>query len=326
MTASIISLIPVLLVCTVAVVTKRVMEPLLAGSIVGFILLAKGGFASAWLDSLYTVLGDPSLHFIIIVTILFGIFTVLLQNSGSGKQFTKFARKYIKTQRSSLVVTWILGIIVFIDDYLNTLIVGPTMRDLTDEQGVTREALAYVLKGTSSPLAVVTPFSTWAMFLAGLLIANGMVPEGSDPTTAYLQVIPFVLYGFVAIVLVPLVIFGIVPKIGGLKKAFKRVEETGSVFPLDEIEDRKVEPVKEEEEITNVKLFDFFLPILGLVLIKIVLGGPHGTRNSGRYCYLWDSIFTKKNHETNGFFRSIYRRFPKYGFSFNSNGFRFHVS
>lgn len=274
MTFGIISLIPVLLVCTIAIITKRVMEPLLAGSVIGFMLLAKGGFAGAWLGSLYTVLADPSLHFIIIVTLLFGIFTVLLQNSGSAKQFTKFARQYIKSQKGSLVVTWILGLIVFIDDYLNTLIVGPAMRDLTDEQGVPREALAYVLKGTSSPLAVVTPFSTWAMFLAGLLIANGLVPEGADPTSAYLKVIPYVLYGFVALILVPLVIFGIVPKISGLKKAFQRVEETGSTFPLDEVKKEEAATTVDEEESDKARLFDFLLPIIGLVLIKIVAGVP----------------------------------------------------
>lgn len=274
MTFGLVSLIPVIFVCTVAVITKRVLEPLLLGSILGFIIVAKAGFASAWLDAVYTVLADPSLHFIILVTLLFAVFTVLLQSSGSAQQFTKFARRYVKSQRGGMVITWILGMIIFIDDYLNTLIVGPSVRDLTDEQGVPREALAYILKGTSSPLAVVTPFSTWAMFLAGLLIANGMVPENTDPSLAYIKAIPFVLYGFVAIVMVPLVIFGVMPKIGGLKKAFDRVKETGSTVPLNELNEPDAAEAKEEPRDTGAKLYDFFVPIAGLVIIKIFVGVP----------------------------------------------------
>lgn len=274
MTFGVISLVPVLFVCTVAILTKRVLEPLLFGSVLGFVIVAKTGFAYAWLDALYTVLADDSLHFIIIVTLLFAIFTVLLQSSGSAKQFTIFARQYIKSQRGSMVVTWILGMIVFIDDYLNTLIVGPAVRELTDEQGVPREALAYILKGTSSPLAVVTPFSTWAMFLAGLMIANGMVPENTDPSMAYVKAIPFVLYGFIAIILVPLVIFGAVPRIGGLKKAFNRIAETGSTFPLEETKPTVADQPEEATPETGARLFDFLVPIAGLVIIKIFVGVP----------------------------------------------------
>lgn len=274
MTFGAVSLIPVLTVCIVAVVTKRVMEPLLLGSVIGFVIIAKNGFADAWLGSFYTVMADDSLHFIFIVTILFAIFTVLLQNSGSANQFTIFARRYVKSQKGSMIITWILGMIVFIDDYLNTLIVGPAVKELTDEQGVPREALAYILKGTSSPLAVVTPFSTWAMFLAGLLIANGMVSGDTDPSAAYIKVIPFVLYGFVAIILVPLVIFGVVPKIGGLKAAFKRVEETGDTIPADEQKSISADESESSIPDTGAKLYDFLIPIAGLVLVKIVLGLP----------------------------------------------------
>jgi len=269
MTYGIISLIPVLTVCIVAVATKRVMEPLLAGTIIGFIILAKQNFALAWLGGLYTVLSDSSLQFVIIVPVLFGIFTILLQNSGSTHQFTVFARKYVKSQKGSLLMTWALGLVVFIDDYLNTLVVGPAMRNLTDEYGVPREALGYVLKGTSSPLAVITPFSTWAMFLAGLLIANGVAPEGTDPSALYIKVIPYVFYGFVALILVPLLIVGVIPKIGAMKTAFNRVAETGNTFPSDEV---RPESMIDAEDSGKARLYDFFVPIFALVLIKVIVG------------------------------------------------------
>jgi Na+/H+ antiporter NhaC len=268
----IISLVPILFVCVVAVLTKRVLEPLLLGGFLGFILVAKQNFLLEWLNGLYAVVGNPDVQFILIIPVLFGIFTVLLQQSGSANRFVLFAERYAKSAKSSLVASWIFGLIIFIDDYLNTMIVGPAMRKLTDRHGVPREMLGYVLKGTSSPLAVLTPFSTWAVFLSGLLMANDVVAEGIDRSVAYLSVIPYVLYGMVALILVPLVILGIVPTVGRLKAARDRARDTGRVFPE---EDPVPGGTAEDASFSaNVRLFDFFIPVIALVAVKILLAAP----------------------------------------------------
>lgn len=265
-----ISLLPITLVCVVAICSKRVLEPLLTGGIIGFILVAKGDFLNQWLNALYTVLGNPDIQFILIIPVLFGIFTVLLEQSGSASKFVDYAQRYVKSQKSSLIMTWIFGLIIFIDDYLNTMIVGPSMRNLTDKYHVPREALGYVLKGTSSPLAVLTPFSTWAVFLSGLLMANDVVTAEASRSAAYLSVIPYVLYGFVALIFVPLVIFRLVPRIGPMKKAFARAEEKGLIFP--EGEAPKTAEIVETNVVHKASLWDFLLPIAVLVAVKILAG------------------------------------------------------
>ncbi|MDR2356384.1 MAG: sodium:proton antiporter, partial [Clostridiales Family XIII bacterium] len=256
----IVSLIPILFVCVVAVLTKRVLEPLLLGGFLGFVIAAKQSFLYEWLNALYAVLANPDVQFILLIPVLFGIFTVLLQQSGSAGRFVVFAERYAKSSKSSLIATWIFGVIIFIDDYLNTMIVGPAMRKLTDSHGVPREMLGYVLKGTSSPLAVLTPFSTWAVFLSGLLTANGVTEEGLDRSLAYLGAIPYVLYGMVALALVPLVILRIVPRLGRLKAAWDRAESGGGLFPAG---DPLPEDLAEEEAFSpKTRLFDFLVPVM----------------------------------------------------------------
>jgi Na+/H+ antiporter NhaC len=265
----IFSLIPVLTVLIIALLTKKVFEPLLLGGFLGFIILAKEKVVSEWLNAIYAVLSDPTFQWIVLVTALFGAFVMLLEKSGGAAKFSSFASKYVHSRRGSLLMTWVLGLLVFIDDYLNTLAVGTAMRSITDGQKVPREMLAYVLKSTSSPLAIITPFSTWAVFMAGLLAANGLAGETGGGMGVYLKVIPFNLYGFAALFLVPLVIIGIIPVIGKMKKAYARVEETGNVFPLDE-QPEKMEDTDAAEN--GAKLYYFYLPLVILVGVAVFTG------------------------------------------------------
>jgi Na+/H+ antiporter NhaC len=264
----IVSLVPVIVVLIVALITRKVFEPLFLGSVVGFIILSKQLFVQEWLNAIYAVLADPTFGWIVMVTALFGGLVLLIEKSGGAEKFSDFASNYVKSRKGSLIMTWLLGIVVFIDDYLNTLVVGTAMRNLTDKHKVPREMLAYVLKSTSSPLAIVTPFSTWAVFMAGLIAANGINSSGTAIST-YMQVIPFNVYGFVALLLVPLVIIGIIPKLGGMKKAYERVDTTGEVFPADEKSETEVEKNNDPKA---AKLYFFFAPLLILVAVTIIFG------------------------------------------------------
>jgi len=155
-----LSLIPAAVVIITALWTRKTLEPLLLGSVVGFIIVAGKGFFPAWLDAVYATMMDATTAWVILVCGLFGSLVALLEKSGGAMGFTAIASKFIKNRKTALAGTWILGIIVFIDDYLNALAVGTAMRKITDNYKVPREFLAYIINSTGATVCVLIPFST----------------------------------------------------------------------------------------------------------------------------------------------------------------------
>ena len=263
----IISLIPVAVVIISAILTKRTTESLLFGSIAGFIALYGVKFFMPWLDAVYGVMMDSTTAWVILLFSLFGSLIALLEKSGGALGFSRFAVKITKTRKISLIVTWILGIIVFIDDYLNALAVGSVMRQVTDHYRVSREMLAYVINSTGAAVCVLIPFSTWSAFMAGQLEANNVLVNGSA-TAAYISCIPYSFYAWVSVLIVPLIILKIVPIYGGLKKAEKRALETGQVFPEgSKVQEEMGEVSAAHQE--DVKLYNFAVPMLVLAIVTI---------------------------------------------------------
>ena len=129
------------------------------------------------------------------------------------------------------LTAWVLGIFLFVDDYLNSLAVGAAMRKVTDSYKTSREMLAYVVDSTAAPISVVIPISTWAVFFGALLVDNGIAAEGEGVRT-YISSIPYMFYAWVAFLMVPLVISGRIPLIGPMRKAEARAA-SGQTVPPD---------------------------------------------------------------------------------------------
>ena len=92
--------------------------------------------------------------------------------------FTGFLRKRVHSSSGALLGMWVFGLLLFVDDYMNSLAAGTAMRELTDEHGVSREKLAYVVDATAAPVSVIIPFSTWSAFYRGLIVSSGLAAEG----------------------------------------------------------------------------------------------------------------------------------------------------
>jgi len=92
-------------------------------------------------------------------------------------------------RKTALLYTWLLGLVVFIDDYLNALAVGASMRKVTDRFRVSREMLAYVVDSTAAPICVLMPVSTWAVFYASLFVDAGFAESGQG-MALYISAIP----------------------------------------------------------------------------------------------------------------------------------------
>lgn len=89
--------------------------------------------------------------------------------------FQKLVSKFCNTERRTLLTTFVMGILIFVDDYLNVLSIGVCMKGVCDKRKIPREALAYMLDATGAPVCVLLPFSTWAVFYASLFIDQASV-------------------------------------------------------------------------------------------------------------------------------------------------------
>lgn len=271
----ILTLIPPIVIIVFALVTKRTFEALLIGAAIGFFMTDKLGVLGATLDG-FSKAGADNMWMILVFGLLGG-YTFLLQQSKGAYGFGRFVRKFANSEKKTLIVGWILGIIIFMDDYLNILTVSTSLRETCDRQKTPREMLAYVIDSTGAPVCVLIPLSTWAVFYAGVVgEESGMASYGSG-MDIYVQSLPFVLYGWVAVIVVPLVILGIIPKIFGMKKAYERVKETGRVYSeksdrynqgiteFDKLMEEK--GISEDDKVGNV--WFFIIPLAVVIAVSL---------------------------------------------------------
>ena len=263
------SLLPATFLIVYIFITKRILESLVLSCLMGLIMAAKtinvfGEFSVLLTDTML----DPDMAWLIIVCGLMGSIIALIERAGGAIAFGNWAAKHAKGEKSSLVWTWIMGIAIFLDDYLNSMAVGSCMRSLTDKFKVPREMLAYVVDSTAAPLCVLIPISTWAVFAGGLLEANGWAPEGMG-LIYFIQTIPYNFYAWVAAIMVILVIFRIIPVFGPMKKAYARVAAGGPIAP-EGSEKIDLYSGGELNFTKTPRIINLVIPIISLVVFTLI--------------------------------------------------------
>lgn len=262
-------LLPTALVFTLALWTRRPIESLLSGSLLGLLMLHGTGFVNGMAETSVAVLVDPDVAWVILVCGLMGGLIALLMRSGATSAFTVFLADRVGTEKRALLATWVLGICLFVDDYLNSLAAGAAMRDITDRCRISREKLAYVIDSTAAPVSVIVPFSTWGAFFGGLLVANGLAEEGQG-LSVYISAIPYMFYAWAAVLVVPLVIAGWIPALGSMASAEHRAKTTGVCVPPEaehiEAANQSIRP----KDGVRPRLWLFVVPMLLLVGTTIV--------------------------------------------------------
>ena len=252
-------LLPAVITVCVAVVSRRPIESLLAGILVGLLMLGPTTALDQFSNMLLEVMMSETIAWVIIVCGLMGSLIMLLLRVGSVDAFSEALAAKAKSSKSALMYTWLLGIIVFIDDYLNALAVGAAMRKVTDQFGVSREKLAYVVDSTAAPICVLVPISTWAVFYASLFQESGFAEPGQG-IDLYISAIPYMIYPIVAVLLVPLVALEVIPAFGPMKAAELRSAQSPLRQPATLTdEDNTQEPDRE------VRLYHFLLPLATLI-------------------------------------------------------------
>ncbi|SEL13710.1 transporter, NhaC family [Carnobacterium iners] len=275
------TLVPPVVAIILAFITKDVIISLFIGVFSGaFVLhLANQNFLVAFVqaflsvvDYVLTSLSDPWNAGIILQVLTIGGLIALMTKIGGAKAVAAALSNKAKGPRSAQVITWILGVLMFFDDYANSLIVGPVMRPVTDERHVSREKLAFVVDATAAPIAGIALISTWVGYEVGL-IKDGYEAIGQSVNAygIFIQTLPYRFYNFLMLAFVlatALLLREFGPMLTVEKKARKNKENEFEDFTLEtskELED--MEPA----EGVKLSIWNMIIPI-GTLIIAAFIG------------------------------------------------------
>jgi Na+/H+ antiporter NhaC len=225
-----LALLPTLVVIVLALWSHRTIESLLAGTVVGLFMIAPTDPLGLAAEISLTVMQNETVGWVILVCGFMGSLIALFIRTGAVSAFTENVIARVHSKKGGLFTAWVLGLFLFVDDYLNSIAVGAAMRKVTDSFRTSREMLAYVVDSTAAPVSVIVPISTWAVFFGALLIENGVAEEGQG-IQAYIAAIPYMFYAWAAILVVPLVIIGVIPAFGPMRRAEARAAAGQTVPP-----------------------------------------------------------------------------------------------
>ncbi|WP_342536108.1 Na+/H+ antiporter NhaC family protein [Sporosarcina sp. FSL K6-3508] len=198
-----VSILPPVIAIVMVLVTRRVLLSLGAGIVTAALLIAEFSPMET-LKNVWTAMTisfwDDGLNtyniFIMLFLLLLGVITAFVSLSGGSAAFARWAVTRIRTQRGAKLLTMILGIAIFVDDYFNSLAVGQIARPITDQHKISRAKLAYFIDSTSAPICVVSPISSWGAFLIGqlALILGTTAAVSYSPLTAFILMAPMNFY------------------------------------------------------------------------------------------------------------------------------------
>ncbi|QDS98255.1 Na+/H+ antiporter NhaC family protein [Adhaeretor mobilis] len=280
-----LSLLPPVVAIALAIVTRKAAISLLAGVFCGALLTTGGSLLQATYDTcevqMWPTFVDEGRLRVFSFTLLMGAMIGVICRSGGMQGFIGLISPLARTRRGGQLTTWLLGLLIFFDDYANTILLGGTLRPLCDRLKISREKLAYLVDSTAAPVAGLSLLSTWVAIEIdyvnqGIEALNN--PQGWSAIDLFLGSIPYRFYVLASLVLVPLIAF------------------SGRDFgPMLRAERRRLKQTKAEETIEEADLdalptdvparwFNAVLPIfatLGVVVWLMYSTGLQNLKSSG---------------------------------------------
>lgn len=202
------SLLPPVIAIGLALITKEVYSSLFIGILTGSIIYAaasstgiEGVFNTVMQNGLIANLADSYNVGILIFLVVLGIIVVLMNKAGGSRAYGEWAAAHIKSRAGASLATFLLGALIFVDDYFNCLTVGSVMRPVTDKHRISRSKLAYLIDATAAPICIIAPISSWAAAVSGTV-------EGVNGIQLFIQTIPFNLYAILTLIMVVFISVG----------------------------------------------------------------------------------------------------------------------
>ena len=199
------SLVPPLVAIVLALITKEVYSSLFAGIIVGALFYSQFNLVGTvdtivqqgLIASVYGTAGN----FVFLAVL--GAMIVLVNKAGGSAAFGEWAKKNIKSRTGAMLCTFVLGVLIFIDDYFNCLTVGSVMRPVTDGHKISRAKLAYLIDATAAPVCMIAPISSWAAAVADY--TSGVTNAAGEPVSSlalFCRAIPYNFYSLLTLIFI----------------------------------------------------------------------------------------------------------------------------
>ncbi len=280
------ALIPPFVAIALALITKEVYSSLFIGIALGGLLAANWNPVTA-LDNVVNaglieaVSGTAG---IFIFLVILGALVALINKAGGSAAFGRWAETHIKSRVGAMFATFILGVLIFIDDYFNCLTVGSVMRPVTDSHKISRAKLAFLIDATAAPICMIAPVSSWAAAVSEFAEGTGL--SGIE---LFCRAIP---YNFYSLLMIVFVIAIILMKFdyGPMKLHEYNAMVNGDLYTSGSDDVEKAESI---ESNPKGKVIDLILPVIVLVVVSILglmyIGGYFGvdmwggTDNAGSF-------------------------------------------
>lgn len=250
-----LALIPILITVLLSWRTKNIFFSLIIGIFSGALIYSHGHLFNAFIAfiDVFATNAMDNMNILIYVSFL-GMFIYLVNKSRVAAILATKALKKVKTKKHATILTSLLGVVLFIDDYFNCLTVNTAMKPITDKHKISREKLAYLVDATASPMCVLTPISSWA----GLVGASLPALSSLNGFELYISTIPFNLYPIMTI------LFIIILALLNFDFGRMKVLEERAQLRTDISESLDISGVK-------AKISDLVIPIIILVLSTLSL-------------------------------------------------------
>lgn len=272
--AGIESIVPPLVAVGVALTSKRVSFALFAGIWLGGIIEAGGnpvqGLDHAFDWMVEVVTDDWNARFLLLIALL-GSGAAFMYKIGGSHAVARIFASRIRTRKQAQLLTYALGLLIFFNDYINTVIVGNATRDITGKHRISTEKLSYIIDSTAAPVATIAPISDWIGYQVALIGSVFVTLSIATPTpyAAFLGSIPWNFYCLLAIAAVPMIIL-IGRDFGPMRHAEERAISTGLLVadgdvPLSDVDNDLGAPI----DPGGATLWHFILPLVVLIAVTV---------------------------------------------------------
>ncbi len=319
-----LSIVPPLLAIIIALIFKEVIIALFIGIWSGAFIA--GGYSLANIAGIIAsffrviteyilgALADSDHLSVILFSMLIGGMVALISKNGGMQGIVNALSKYARSPRSAQFITWLMGIAIFFDDYANTLIVGNTMRSVTDKFKISREKLAYIVDSTAAPVSAIAFITTWIGAELGY-IDDGIAKIGLEmdltPYAIFLSSLKYSFYPILTIIFILILVYQ-KKDFGPMHKAEMRARSTGRVSSISK--DNPDEPDMEDlNPIKGAKMnpWHAIIPVASVILVTIIgllmtgfesvrseLYGLANGKNYESWSAIWNDMGLLSNGET----------------------------
>ena len=258
------ALVPPVVAIALALITKEVYSSLFIGILCGGVIFAiaqgsgfEGMFTAVIEKGLIANLSDSYNVGILVFLVVLGVIVVLMNKAGGSRAYGEWAAAHIRTRRGAQLSTFLLGVMIFVDDYFNCLTVGSVMRPVTDKHNVSRSKLAYLIDATAAPVCIIAPISSWAAAVSGTV-------EGANGISLFISTIPYNLY---ALLTIAMVIFMASSDMDfGPMKKHEDNARNGDLFTTrNKVYEDDDQPIR-----SKGKVIDLILPVVILIVLCVI--------------------------------------------------------